>query len=47
MVAFDYPTKTVVVAPPFMPTENTEADIEQIKNYFRQFKGKNPGQGVL
>lgn len=47
MVAFDYPSKTVVVAPPFMPTENTKADIEHIKSYFRQFKGKNPELGVL
>lgn len=47
MVAFDYPTKSVVIAPPFNPTENTDADIEYIKNYYRQFKGKNPDQGVL
>ncbi len=47
MVAFDYRTKTVYAQPPFYPTENLEADLEKIKAYYRQFKGKIPQNGVL
>jgi len=46
MVAFDYATKTVFAEPPFYATENMEADIEKIKSYYRQFKGKNPENGI-
>ena len=47
MVAFDYRTKTVYAEPPFYPTENLGADLEKIKAYYRQFKGKIPENGVL
>ena len=46
MVAFDYATKTVYAEQPFMPTENLESDMEKIKSYYRQFKGKNPELGL-
>ena len=45
-VAFDYATKTVVVAPPEMPGNDTESDIANIKAWYRQFKGKYPELGV-
>ena len=46
MVAFDYRTKTVVIAPPFTPSEDTQGDIEKIKAWYRQFEGKIPEFGV-
>lgn len=46
MVAFDYATKTVYAEPPFYPTQNINDDIEKIKAYYRQFRGKNPENGV-
>jgi 1-acyl-sn-glycerol-3-phosphate acyltransferase len=47
MVAFDYATKTVYAEPPFYPSEDMQADLLKIKAYYRQFKGKNPENGVL
>jgi 1-acyl-sn-glycerol-3-phosphate acyltransferase len=47
MVAFDYRTKTVFAEPPFYPSEDLMADLEKIKEYYRQFKGKYPENGVL
>jgi len=45
-IAFDYGTKTVILDEPFYTQGNMEAEIEEIKDYFRQFKGKNPQDGV-
>ena len=45
-IAFDYPSKTVFIDKPFYPTGDMDNEIELIKNYFRQFKGKNPENGV-
>jgi len=45
-IGFDYPSKTVFIDKPFHPTGDLEGDIEEIKNYFRQFTGKNPEDGV-
>ncbi|GAB4248246.1 MAG: lysophospholipid acyltransferase family protein [Ekhidna sp.] len=45
-IGFDYPSKTVTIAEPFYPTGNMEEEIEEIKNYFKQFTGKNPEDGV-
>lgn len=46
MVAFDYGTKTVFANEPFHPSSDLNADIEKIKNYYRQFKGKVPEHGI-
>lgn len=45
-IGFDYRTKTVFIDKPFYPSGDMENEIEQIKNYFRQFKGRNPENGV-
>ena len=46
MVAFDYRSKSVVIAPPFTPSDDTQGDIEKIKVWYRQFEGKVPEYGV-
>lgn len=45
-IGFDYATKTVFVDEPFYPSGDMDQEIEEIKDYFRQFKGKNPEEGV-
>lgn len=45
-VAFDYPTKTIHVDEPFFVSGNLEKELEEIKNYFRQFTGRHPEKGV-
>ena len=47
MAAIDFSTKTVVLSEPFYPTQNMEEDLEKIKSYFRQFKGRFPEKGIL
>lgn len=46
MVAFDYATKTVLAEKPFYPSDNLDADVEKIKNYYKQFTGKISEYGV-
>ncbi|MEO9871678.1 1-acyl-sn-glycerol-3-phosphate acyltransferase [Ekhidna sp.] len=45
-IGFDYATKTVFVDKPFYTKGDMNKEIEEIKDYFRQFKGKNPENGV-
>ncbi len=45
-IGFDYGTKTVFLDEPYYTKGNMEEEIEEIKDYFRQFKGKNPENGV-
>ena len=45
-IGFDYATKTVFVDKPFYPSGDMEKEMEEIKDYFRQFTGKNPEDGV-
>lgn len=45
-IAFDYATKTVFIDKPFYPSGDMEKEMEEIKDYYRQFKGKNPEDGV-
>ncbi|MEM6642301.1 MAG: lysophospholipid acyltransferase family protein [Bacteroidota bacterium] len=45
-IGFDYRTKTVSVSEPYYTNGNMEQEIEEIKDYFRKFKGKNPENGV-
>ena len=45
---FDFEQKVVFFDPQFFyPTENEAADMEQLWNYFKDVKGKNPEKGVL
>lgn len=44
----DYEKKTGGIRfEPFYPTGDVDKDIEEIKNYYRQFKGRYPEKGVL
>ena len=45
-IAFDYANKTVHVAEPFYPSGDMDKEVEEIKDYYRQFKGKYPELGV-
>lgn len=45
-IGFDYNSKTVFVAEPFFVSGDMENEMEEIKSYFKQFKGKNPEDGV-
>jgi len=42
IVAFDYGTKIVDFKKVFYPTGDADKDIEQIKSYYKNVKGKNP-----
>lgn len=46
LVGFDYERRIVQIAEPFTPSGNLEADIREMKNWFKQFKGKVPENGV-
>ncbi len=44
----DYERKTGGIRKePFYPSGDTEKDMEEIKQFYRQFKGKYPEQGIL
>jgi len=45
-IGFDYASKTVFIDEPYYPTGDMDREIEEIKDYFRKFKGKNPENGV-
>lgn len=45
-IGFDYPTKTVSISEPFYVSGDMDKEIEEIKEYFKQFTGKNPENGV-
>src|SRR6056297_534405 len=42
LTKFDYEAKCVSFSPPFLPTDDSEADLEYISNYFSGTKGKVP-----
>lgn len=46
MVSFDFKTKTVAFLDPFYPTDDVNADLEYIQNYYRGITGKIPEFGV-
>jgi 1-acyl-sn-glycerol-3-phosphate acyltransferase len=46
LATFDYPKKLVLLTQPFPLTNDPEADIERMKDWFRPHKGKNPEDGV-
>ena len=45
-IGFDYLSKTVFVDEPYYARDNMDEEIEEMKSYFRKFKGKNPEDGV-
>jgi 1-acyl-sn-glycerol-3-phosphate acyltransferase len=46
-VAFDYAIKEVRIGAPFRTTGNREADIEELKNFFRGVKARIPANFAL
>lgn len=46
LVTFDYPQKLVILSAPFPLTNDPEADIVRMKDWFRPHKGRNPEDGV-
>lgn len=40
--AIDFATKRIIIEKTFTPTGDIEADIRQVKEYYRPFKGKYP-----
>lgn len=42
----DYGNKVVGIGPTFYPTGNADADIEEIKKFYRPIKGRHPERGV-
>lgn len=46
LCTFDYPEKLAIVSAPFQLTDDPEADIARMKDWFRPHKGKNPEDGV-
>ncbi|MEM7297549.1 MAG: 1-acyl-sn-glycerol-3-phosphate acyltransferase [Bacteroidota bacterium] len=45
-IGFDYATKTVFIDEPFYASGDMDAEMEIIKDHFKQFKGKNPQNGI-
>lgn len=45
-VGFDFSMKTVVVGKPFYTTDNFEADMNQLLNFYRNITGRNPEVGI-
>lgn len=42
LYGLDYQQKKIKCTHSFMPTGNVESDIKEIKNYYKDFKGKHP-----
>lgn len=47
MCKFDFENKVVGWAPPFLPTEDKEADFQRIRDYYLGVKGYHPELGYL
>lgn len=47
LYGLDYQKKEIVCTRSFVPTGNVEADMNEIKNYYRNFKGKHPEQFAI
>ena len=42
LIGIDYPSKTISATKAVMPTGDMDADMKEIKLYFKDFKGKHP-----
>ena len=47
LVGLDYGTKTIQIGKRFIPSGDIEKDMPIIKDFFKDFKGKNPEKFVL
>jgi 1-acyl-sn-glycerol-3-phosphate acyltransferase len=47
LYGLDYEKKLIYCTRSFVPTGNVEADMQEIKSYFKDFKGKRPEQFVV
>ena len=45
-VKMDYGRKVVEYCPPFYPTDDTEADLAYLWNYFKGVRGKHPDKSI-
>jgi 1-acyl-sn-glycerol-3-phosphate acyltransferase len=44
---FDYQRKKIVIGQPFYPSTNAEADMEFLREFYSQIKGRNPELGIM
>jgi hypothetical protein len=42
LIGIDYPSKTITVGKAITPSGDFEKDLNEIKLYFKDFKGKKP-----
>jgi 1-acyl-sn-glycerol-3-phosphate acyltransferase len=42
-VAFDYPSRSIVVGAPFMPGADLDADLDALRAFYAPFRGRNRG----
>ena len=42
LIGIDYPSKTISATKAIMPSGNIDADIKEIKLYYKDFKGRHP-----
>lgn len=42
LVGIDYPTKTIFATKAILPSGDLEKDMQEIKHYFKDFRGKHP-----
>lgn len=47
LYALDYEKKKIVCTRSFVPTGNVEKDMQEIKQYYKDFKGKKPEQFAM
>jgi 1-acyl-sn-glycerol-3-phosphate acyltransferase len=45
-VGFDFQLKKIIIKEPFYPTDNTEADMKLLTDFYRSVKGQNPELGI-
>jgi 1-acyl-sn-glycerol-3-phosphate acyltransferase len=46
LATFDYPNRLCIITAPFPLTQDPEADIARMKDWFRPHKGKHPDLGI-
>lgn len=47
LIGIDYPSRTITATRTFTPSDDVERDMNEIKQYFSNFRGKNPENFVL
>ncbi len=46
-IAFDYPSKTLVLDDLYYITKDADSTVIEFKEYFSKYKGKNPQNGII